>query len=146
MLTTLTGGQILVPFFGMMLLTLVVWIYMYTKRLTWFIQNPEAGAEIRTPEQLNSIIPESINRPSNNLKNLFELPVLFYLLCLYLLLLQQVDEVHIFCAYGFLVMRALHSIVHCTINHVLIRFSLYLLASACLWTMVVRAALHVFGY
>lgn len=146
MLTTLTGAQILIPFFGMMLLTLVVWVYMYVRRLSWFFANPELGAEIRSPEQLNTVIPEPINRSSNNLKNLFELPVLFYVLCLYLLLLQQVDTLHIYCAYGFLVLRALHSIVHCTANIVLLRFGLYLLASLCLWMMVLRAALRVFGY
>lgn len=146
MLTTLTGGQILVPFFGMMLLTLIVWVYMYVKRLRWFFANPEEGAQIRSPEQLNAVIPEPINRSSNNLKNLFELPVLFYVLCLYLLLLQQVDTLHIYCAYGFLVLRALHSIVHCTFNLVLLRFGLYALASLCLWAMVVRGALRVFGY
>ena len=143
MLSTLTGAQILVPFFGMMLLTLVVWVYMYVRRLAWFFANPELGADIRSPEQLNAVIPEPINRSSNNLKNLFELPVLFYVLCLYLLLLQQVDSLHIYCAYGFLVLRALHSIVHCTANIVLLRFALYLLASLCLWLMVTRAALGV---
>lgn len=144
-MTTVNGAQLLVPFFAMLLLTGLVWVYMYIRRLAWFAQNREAGVQIRTPEQLNSIIPEPINRSSNNLKNLFEMPVLFYVLCLYLLLFDQVDTLHVQCAYGFFVLRALHSAVHCTVNHVLSRFALYLLASVCLWVMVLRAAWRVLG-
>ena len=71
-------SSISIPFFGMMLLTLVVWVYMYIRRITWILKNNVATAELKTPEALNQIVPEVINRPANNLKNLFELPVLFY--------------------------------------------------------------------
>ncbi len=137
--------RLFVPFLGMMLLTLVVWLYMYVRRLAWLAANGPENEQIDTPEKLNALLPDLVNRPSNNLKNLFELPVLFYALCLYLALAEQVDGVHVACAWGFFVLRAVHSAIHCTINLVPLRFAAYLLAALFLWTMVVRAALDQLG-
>ncbi len=41
--------------------------------------------------------------------------------------------------------RALHSTVHCTLNHVPLRFFLYLVSSLALALMVVRLALVLFS-
>ncbi len=82
--------------------------------------------------------------PANNLKNLFELPVLFYALVLLLLQTGQVDSVYTLCAFGFFVTRVVHSAIHCTYNRVMHRFSVYCISSLFLWAMVVRAALTAF--
>ena len=42
------------PFVGMMLLTLLVWLYMYVRRLSWAAANPAAAQRITTPEKLAS--------------------------------------------------------------------------------------------
>ncbi|QUM76927.1 MAPEG family protein [Moritella sp. 24] len=135
--------NIFIPFIGMMLLTLIVWLVMYAKRLTWITQNSIDPDTIATPEKLTSAIPESVNHASNNLKNLFELPVIFYALCLFLVSTNQVDNTYVYCAYGFLILRTLHSAVQCTGNQVSIRFPLYMLSSIALWVMVIRSALNI---
>lgn len=131
------------PLVGMLLLTLLVWIYMYARRLTWAAANPAEAQLITTPEKLAQYIPEPINWASNNLKNLFELPVLFYVICLYLMASNTADSIHVGCAWGFFVLRAVHSAVQCTVNILMLRFAIYVLASVCLWVMVVRVALAV---
>ncbi len=136
----MSDSAIFVPFFGLMLLTMVVWIYMYIRRLAWIAANNPDPQSISTPEKLNQVLPETVNYPSNNLKNLFELPVLFYGLCLYLALTDQVDQLYVYGAYAYLALRVAHSAVHCTINKVLVRFGLYVLSSAILWGMLCRAA------
>jgi len=40
----------------------------------------------------------------------------------------------------FAIFRALHSIVHCTINLVMLRFWLYFAAAIALWFLILRAA------
>jgi hypothetical protein len=46
----------------------------------------------------------------------------------------------------FVLFRALHSLVHCTINVVMVRFYLYLVATIAVWFIALRAALvHVSG-
>ena len=134
-------ADIFVPFAGMMVLTLIVWSFMYIKRLSYLTKNAIDAQLVATPEMLNELLPASVNNPSNNLKNLFELPVLFYALCLMLFVTHSVDQLHLYCAHGYLLLRAAHSVIQCTFNKVMLRFIVYALSSILLWVMVVRAAL-----
>ena len=130
---------ILAPFLGMMLLTLAVWLFMYARRIHFMVTHGIAAQRLTSPERAAELIPEPISRASNNLKNLFELPVLFYALCLYLYVTSSVDSVDVACGWAFLGLRALHSGVHCGPNIVLLRFVLYVASSAVLWTLLIRA-------
>ncbi len=134
---------ILIPFFGMMLLTGIVWVYMYVRRLSYNFANRVHPQSLTTPEAVARLLPESVNNPSYNLKNLFELPVLFYAVCLYLYVAGGADAGHIFCAYAFLGLRIVHSAIHCTVNRVVPRFFVYIAAAIFLWVMVVRSALQL---
>src|SRR5690606_39878799 len=51
---------------------------------------------------------------ADNFANLFELPVLFYVLCLALLATGRVSEGFLSAAWAFVALRALHSLVHVT--------------------------------
>lgn len=135
---------ILPPFFSMMLLTLVVWVYMYARRIP-FIQRSRLTPEQLTPLEFARLSPPAVANPSDNLKNLFELPVIFYTAVLYLYVAQQVDGLYVAAAWIFVAFRILHSAVHCTVNIVMLRFSLYCVAALALWFMVLRGAWHVFA-
>jgi hypothetical protein len=133
------------PFFAMILLTLIVWIYMYVRRIR-FITNRKLRPEELEPIAFAQISPPSISNPSDNLKNLFEMPILFYALVLYLFLTKQVDMVYVAAAWGFVLFRTMHSAVHCTFNWVMLRFYLYLCASIAVWFMATRAAIMHFNH
>ncbi|MEM9623023.1 MAG: MAPEG family protein, partial [Pseudomonadota bacterium] len=96
-----------------------------------------------TGETLARLSPPAVTNPSDNLKNLFEMPVLFYALCLYLHGTATVDNVDVILAWGFVVFRYLHSLMHCTRNVVIIRFVLYAIASLALWGMMLRALFNL---
>jgi len=130
------------PFFATLLLTMVVWLYMYGRRLPFLLGN-KIDLNQLTPNELARISPAAVSTPSDNLKNLFELPTLFYAVTLYLYAMQQVDRGYLIAAWGFFLFRVLHSIVHCTFNFVPLRFFLYVISAGMLWFMVVRAALAV---
>ncbi len=131
------------PFLAMMGLTFAVWVYMYARRIP-FIRSLEIPMkQLTTPGELARLSPTAVNNPSENLKNLFELPVLFYAVVLYLELAGQADGMHLAAAWTFVGFRVLHSVVHCTVNHVPTRFVLYLVSSIALAVMVGRAALSV---
>ena len=129
------------PFISMMLLTFVVWIYMYARRIPFIRSLDVAMDQLTRPGELARLSPPAINNPSENLKNLFEMPVLFYGIALYLDDVGQTDALHLAAAWTFVVFRALHSLVHCTFNHVPLRFSLYAISSLALAFMIVRAAI-----
>jgi hypothetical protein len=133
------------PFFGMIFLTLAVWIYMYVRRISFITRSKISPADLAVPGELARRSPPAVSNPSDNLKNLFEIPVLFYALVLYLFATKQVDAKYVDAAWVFLAFRVLHSAVHCTFNLVILRFYLYLFSALSLWFIAIRAALVYFG-
>ncbi|MEP7311916.1 MAG: MAPEG family protein [Pseudomonadota bacterium] len=131
--------SILIPFVGVMLLTLTVWVYMYARRLP-FILGGKLSPEQLTPLEFARLSPPRVANPSDNLKNLFELPTLFYAVVLYLHVTRQVDMAYLTAAWVFFGFRIAHSIVHCTFNFVPLRFLLYAVSAMALWYMVLRIA------
>lgn len=129
------------PFFATLFLTLIVWVYMYIRRISFITGQKIDSKELAIPGKLAQISPPSVSNPSDNLKNLFEIPVLFYALVLYLFVTKQVDTVYVNAAWIFVVFRTLHSIVHCTFNFIMLRFYLYLFATIAVWFIAIRAAI-----
>ena len=132
------------PFFATIGLTLVVWIYMYVRRIHFINSNQLSPEQLAIPGELARLTPAEVSNPSDNLKNLFEIPVLFYALALYLFATQQVDDTYVIAGWIFAVFRMLHSAVHCTFNRVMLRFNLYLVSTLALWFIAARAALAHF--
>ena len=137
-------SAIFAPFFLTMLLTLIVWFYMSAKRIP-FLQKSKTDLDRLTAAELARISPPSVANPSDNLKNLFELPTLFYGIVLYLFVTTRVDLGYLVAAWIFCGFRVLHSAVHCTINIVILRFWLYCISALALWFMTIRAAMSVLG-
>lgn len=133
--------ELALPMLGMMILTLLVWVFMFIRRISYAQSNKIDIEDFRTPADVQALIPDAESAPGNNLKNLFELPILFYAICLYLTVTLQVDSLYVNCAWAFLVLRVLHSLIHCTYNKVAHRFAVYMLSGIALWIMVVRAFL-----
>jgi len=131
------------PFVATMILTMVVWIYMYARRLP-FIFSSRLDPKQMTPLELARLSPPPVSNPSDNLKNLFELPTVFYAVVLYLYTTGQVDTVHLVAAWLFVLFRTMHSVVHCSFNFIPLRFALYVISAGALWFMVLKAALAAF--
>jgi hypothetical protein len=136
---------ILQPMVVMMLLTAVVWLILFAKRIPAMRKVKLPAQTYTTPDKTIDLLPEAVSYPSNNLKNLFELPVLFYMLCLLLYVSDNVDGIYVAAAWSFVGFRALHSLVHVTVNIVMVRFLCYLAASIALWFLLIRAAIDVLG-
>ena len=130
------------PFLATMILTLVVWLYMYGRRLRFIFSSGHDPKQM-TPLELARLSPPQVSTPSDNLKNLFELPTVFYAVVLYVYVTHQVDTAFVGAAWGFFLFRALHSVVHCTFNFIPLRFVLYVISAGALWIMVLRAAMSV---
>jgi hypothetical protein len=132
------------PFLATMILTFVVWVYMYGRRLT-FIFASGLDPKHMTPLELTRLSPPQVSTPSDNLKNLFELPTVFYAVVLYIYVTHQVDAAFVGAAWGFFLFRALHSVVHSTFNFIPLRFVLYVISAGMLWFMVLRASAQPLG-
>jgi hypothetical protein len=75
---------IFAPFLALMILTLLVWTYMYVRRIGFIRRERIDARRLEIPGELARLTPAAVSNPSDNLKNLFELPVLFYALALLL--------------------------------------------------------------
>lgn len=140
---TMPSVDLALPMLGMMILTLLVWVSMFIQRVSFARSNNIDIEDFKTPADVQALMPGDESAAGNNFKNLFELPVIFYAICIYLIVTLQVDSLYMNCAWAFLVLRVLHSFVHCSYNRVAHRFALYILSGIALWIMVVRAFLAV---
>jgi hypothetical protein len=138
-------SPLLPPLVAMMALTACVWLFMYVRRLAHMLSQGIAAQRVNTPQKMAALMPEPVEAPSNNLKNLFELPVLFYALCLLLIQQGWAAPLDVTLAWAFVALRALHSAVHCTVNIVMLRFTAYALASLALWCMLGRVVMRVWA-
>jgi len=144
-ITAAAAPELLPPLLAMMALTTLVWLFMYVRRLGYMLAKGIDAQDVSTPQKMAALIPEAVERPANNLRNLFELPVLFYALCLLLTQMGWAQALDVQLAWAFVGLRALHSLVHCTFNYVNARFAFYALSSIVLWAMLARACLRLWG-
>ncbi|WNC71641.1 MAPEG family protein [Thalassotalea psychrophila] len=134
----MTTSPLVLPMITLMVLTAVVWVYMYILRLRYVIAHRISAQKLNSPEKIPELLPEKINRPANNLKNLFELPVIFYGLILLALITELNTPSITYLAWGFVGLRIIHSFIQCTNNNVMQRFKVYMLSAICLWALLVN--------
>jgi hypothetical protein len=128
--------EIFKPMIGMAALTGLVWIKLYYDRLG------EMSARGIKPDDFRSPKGQTLLRinASDNFKNLFEVPVLFYVLCLALFVSQLVTPNFVNAAWAYVALRTVHSAIHCTYNKIAHRFTVYVFS-----TMVVIGMWGVFA-
>lgn len=141
----MNSAAILQPMLGVMVLTAIVWFVMYARRIPAMQRARKPVQEYTTPNKVVELLPEVVNNPANNLRNLFELPVMFYALCLYLYVTGTAQQPDVIAAWVFLVFRVFHSAIQCTVNVVMLRFTTYCIAAFALWFLLARAVFGVFS-
>lgn len=137
------------PLFAMVLLTFLVWIRMYLVRVAEIKAkriNPQKLSDSRgIGSQLEDVT------ASDNFRNLFELPVLFYTLCLAIFYTGLLSPALLLLCWVFVISRYLHSLIHVTYNRVMHRFQSYvfggfvLFAAWCLFAWSLFQQGWVFG-
>ena len=120
----------------------MVWIYLYITRIGEMSKKRISADRLATRTQGQALLTDSVC-PADNFKNLFEMPVLFYLAVLLSLIMLIQDQVLVQLAWGFVLLRATHSLIHCTYNRVLHRFAAYIASCIVLALMWFRLALYI---
>lgn len=123
------------PVMALVWVTIVVWFYLYARRIGYLSSQNIDAQQLATPEKVNALLPESVNNSSNNLKNLFEIPVLFYVVCLLATSAGVVGSFETYAAWLYVLLRALHSVIQCTYNRVNHRFAAYALSCLVMWAL-----------
>jgi hypothetical protein len=126
-------ARILAPAFAMVALTIVVTFAMFFERLRQMRSERIRFADIPSGSQMAARFADT--RAADNYRNLFEMPVLFYLALLVAALTGLVTPVSLGLAWAYVALRAVHSAIHCGYNRVLHRFYAFLASNLVLWTL-----------
>ncbi len=121
------------PAVAMALLTGIVWARLYSVRIPEMRRRKIQPQSIAQSAQRDTAFEDT--RASDNFKNLFELPVLFYLALFVAHASGQVGSTVVFLAWLFVALRWLHSGIQCTYNRVMHRFTVYFLGGMVLWLL-----------
>lgn len=133
---------ILLPLLVQVLLTFSVWVYLFAWRIPEIKRKGIDPQRLHDRAEAHALLPDSASA-SNNLQNLFELPVLFYVAVLLSLLLMIQDGFLVQLAWAFVILRIVHSVIHCTYNNVNHRFAAYALSCVALLFMWIRLAAFI---
>lgn len=133
----MNSNHIIWPVLAQVLLTLTMFIVLGARKA----KAVKAGEVNRKQAALNNRVwPEEVVKVSNNIANQFEVPVLFYVLCLVLYSINAVGIVAIVLAWLFALSRFAHAYVHIGSNYVPTRLRLFMLGCFVLIAMLTLAA------
>jgi len=126
-------NQIYFPALAMVALTVVVWLRMYFMRIGQMKRERIHPQSVATSSEAAARLTDS--RAADNFRNLFELPVLFYVAVLVVAQAGLVSPLTVGLAWLFVLLRVLHSWIHCTYNKVMHRFQAYVAGGVALWIL-----------
>lgn len=139
-------SAILQPVIVLAAWTMLVWVWLYAVRIPAMrkakidIANWVGG----TGRNLDDVLPTRAQWPAHNYNHLMEQPTIFYAVALTLAMIGEGGGHSLHLAWGYVVFRIAHSLVQIVWNRVMIRFTLFALASLCLIALVVKAVIALF--
>ncbi len=134
---------ILAPAAVLVLWSLIMMVWMAATRLPAM---KKIGVDLGTAVggrgvDIDPNVPPSVAWKSHNYAHLMEQPTIFYATVLILAVAGAVTPLMVSFAWGYTILRILHSLWQATINKVSIRFMLFLLSSICLIVLSVHAVI-----
>ena len=125
--------EIFYPALALVALTFIVWLRLFFTRVGEMKRERIPPQSVALSAQAAAKFSDS--RAADNFRNLFELPVLFYIALVVAALTGQVTAITLLLAWLFVAFRVLHSIIHCGYNKVMHRFRAYFAGGVALWLL-----------
>jgi hypothetical protein len=126
--------ELLWPTVVLALVIYAVWLTMFVRRFAHMKANPPRPDDFATTDKAMRYF-EPVEMPANNLRNLFEMPVLFFALVPLLIVTQSATFIQVVLAWAYVLLRAAHSFIHVGRNVVIARFMAYAASCAVLSAM-----------
>ena len=112
---------LLTPVFVLILWTFTIFLIMAYGRVR-FTKNPQDAAHTK---DLRGLLPDWVERTSDNYNHLFEQPVAFYALTICIAIINNFDALMIQLAWAYVILRIVHSLWQLTFNIVVVRFGIF---------------------
>ncbi|GMG86924.1 MAPEG family protein [Biformimicrobium ophioploci] len=129
------------PLFAMVLLTFIV----TTVTLSARIKSVKSGRVSLSYYRLmqGQDLPDSVTKSSRHFGNLFEIPVLFYVVATLFVVLGIEDRLAVGIAWAFVAARCIHALIHLTYNNVLHRLYAFMAGNVCVLALWVYLLVRV---
>ncbi len=132
-------SPILLPVVALAAWSMLMWAWMYVTRLPAMSRaKMKPDPSLPRGEQMNQL-PASVRWKADNYNHLMEQPTVFYAVALVLALIGQGEGSSLMLAWGYVVIRVLHSLLQALINKIEVRFLLFVLSSFLLIGMIWNA-------
>lgn len=136
--------DLLAPLMALVLWTFVMCAWLYATRIPAIRCGGVPLQPDQPKEAFNAQLPARVRWKADNYNHLLEQPTLFYAVVLALCLLGAYETANVVLAWLYVALRIVHSVVQATVNVILLRFSIFILSTAVLLALSIRAALAVF--
>jgi hypothetical protein len=132
------ADQLVAPMAALVALVALVWLLMVVLRNYAAMSGAASASYYLT--YATEPPPDWIERPARAFNNLMQVPTLFYVACLIMMVRGRCDEAQLAIAWLYMATRALHAIVYIGWNPLPYRFASWVASSICLgalWWRVV---------
>ncbi len=137
----MTQTDLLLPVFVLIALTFVLLFRMIFSRIGAIANKDTTMAEIAVE---STAYPKPVLQAANAFHNQLQVPVLFYVLVAFTLILKQSDTVMVWLSWIFVASRLWHAYIHSTHNHVRSRFNAFAVGVVTLMVMWAYLAFKFF--
>ena len=126
--TPIPADELVRPMLAQFWLTALVWLVMVLARNAAVLRGKVSVAYFVAYQA--DVPRERVERPARAFDNLMQVPTLFYVVCLLMLVTGQADAQQLRVAWTFVGLRALHAVLFIALNRVPLRFASW--ASSCI--------------
>lgn len=128
---------ILWPAIAQIILILIMYVVLAARKANAV---RSGNVNLRDTALDNKAWPDAVLKVSNNIDNQFEIPIVFFVLCLLFHGIAQVDIWVLSLAWAYVVSRYVHAYVHVNSNYVPLRLRIFTVGSVILLFMTLIAA------
>jgi hypothetical protein len=137
-------SNLLAPVIALVLWTFVMCAWLYATRIPAMVRLKIEYDPNQPPDAFQAKMPPSVRWKADNYNHLMEQPTLFYAVALTLALLGADAGLNLILAWLYVGLRVVHSLVQATANIILLRFTIFMIATLVLLALSLRAAMIVF--
>ena len=138
-----TSTEFLMPVLALVAWTLVMWVWMYATRIPAMKAAGIDPQDAAYPGTWAHRLRPGVRSVADNYNHLHEQPTIFYAVMFFAALTGGGDATALRLAWAYVLLRVVHSLVQATVNRVIVRFSIFALATLALAMITVRELARV---
>lgn len=136
----MNSNQILWPVLAQISLTLIMFIVLGKRKAR---ARKTKEVDLKKSALDSNAWPEYVRKVTNNIANQFEIPMLFYVLCILIYNLEATSILTVGLAWFFTLTRYAHAYIHIGSNYVPTRMKIYTLGCLIIIALLVLVALNL---